>query len=133
MAEQPDPTFHVVAVGEAWLEVDGVDEQARLAAGDLAVLAGGARPTLRDRPDTSAPPFEEVLLRSPIDERRRMRHGGGGAPATLLCGSFGVEGGRPSRCCARCPLIASAGRRAVSVWNPVSGDQVGVAGSARLS
>jgi hypothetical protein len=30
------------------------------------------------------------------------------------------------------PLIASAGRRAVSVWNPVSGDQVGLAGSARL-
>jgi hypothetical protein len=30
------------------------------------------------------------------------------------------------------PLIASVGRRAVRVWNPVSGDQVGVAGSARL-
>jgi hypothetical protein len=30
------------------------------------------------------------------------------------------------------PLIASAGQRAVSVWSPVSGDQVGLAGSARL-
>jgi hypothetical protein len=46
--------FHVVAAGQCWLEVDGVDEPVRLTAGDLVVLMTGRGHRVRDNPGSEA-------------------------------------------------------------------------------
>jgi AraC-like DNA-binding protein len=86
-------TFHFVTEGACWLEVEGVDAQAQLAPGDLAVLPTGVRHWLRDDPASPTPSLDDVLRESPPDERLRMSHGGDGPRTTLLCGGFALEGG----------------------------------------
>jgi AraC family transcriptional regulator, alkane utilization regulator len=87
-----NPAFHVVTAGTCWLEVDGEPDQLPLAAGDLVVLPTGRRHWLRDDPATRATELEELLASTPLDEHRRLRHGGGGPPTGLLCGGFALEG-----------------------------------------
>jgi AraC-like DNA-binding protein len=88
-----NPAFHVVTTGTCWLEVDGEPEQVPLAAGDLVVLPAGRRHWLRDDPATHATELEELLASTPLDEHRRLHHGGGGPRTGLLCGGFALEGG----------------------------------------
>ena len=88
-----NPAFHVVTSGRCWLEVDGESGQRALGAGDLVVLPTGRRHWMRDDPATPAPELEEILASTPLDEHRRLRHGGHGARTGLLCGGFALEGG----------------------------------------
>lgn len=87
------PAFHVVTAGSCWLEVDGDPEQLLLDTGDLVILPAGPRHWLRDEPHTMAPELEDILRDSPPGERSRLRLGGNGRPAELLCGGFTLEGG----------------------------------------
>jgi AraC-like DNA-binding protein len=86
------PAFHVVTGGRCWLEVEGEPDQLALAAGDLVVLPTGRRHWLRDAPVTAAPELEEILGRTPLDHHRRLRYGGAGPRAGLLCGGFALDG-----------------------------------------
>ena len=88
-----NPAFHVVTSGRCWLEVDGESGQRALGAGDLVVLRDRRRHWMRDDPATPAPELEEILASTPLDEHRRLRHGGHGARTGLLCGGFALEGG----------------------------------------
>ena len=88
-----NPAFHVVTTGTCWLEVDGEPDQLPLDAGDLVVLPTGRRHWLRDDPATPATELEELLAGTPLDERRRLHHGGRGPRTGLLCGGFALEGG----------------------------------------
>jgi AraC family transcriptional regulator, alkane utilization regulator len=88
-----NPAFHVVTAGTCWLEVDGGPDQIPLTAGDLVVLPTGQRHWLRDDPATPAMELEELLAAAPLDEHRRLHHGGGGSRTGLLCGGFALQGG----------------------------------------
>jgi AraC-like DNA-binding protein len=92
VGSQDNPTYHVVVEGRCWLQVEGVEGQMAVAAGECAVLTTGARHWLRDRPETAAIDIENVLRQSPIDRYAHMSYGGGGTRTTLLCGTFSLEG-----------------------------------------
>ncbi|MEM0961509.1 MAG: AraC family transcriptional regulator [Bacteroidota bacterium] len=78
--------FHVVTEGEAWLEEDGADPIA-LAPGALALVPHGEGHRLSSAPDIPAADLFDVP-REPVGERYEiLRHGGGGAPTTMVCGA----------------------------------------------
>ncbi len=82
--------FHFVAEGGCWLRTASLPPQ-RLAAGDLVLLPRGAGHALVDDPDGAARPVR-ALSREPIGERSfRLRGGGGGAGALLVCCDLGFE------------------------------------------
>ena len=86
------PAFHVVVTGGCWLEVEGEPGQLALDAGDLVVLPTGRRHWMRDDPASPAPELDQILAHTPLDEHRRLQHGGHGARTTLLCGGFALDG-----------------------------------------
>jgi AraC-like DNA-binding protein len=88
-----NPAFHVVTAGSCWLEVDGDPEQLALGEGDLVILPAGPRHWMRDQPDSAAGELEEILAGAPADGPRRLRYGGNGRRAELLCGGFTLDGG----------------------------------------
>lgn len=78
--------FHVVTSGRCWLEVEGVEPRL-LQPGDLALVSQGEGHCLVSTPGAATPglfdlPREEVSPRYEI-----LRHGGGGAVTTLMCGA----------------------------------------------
>ena len=78
--------FHVVTTGRVWLEA-GDDEGRLLQPGDLGLVPHGEGHVLRSEPGVPAPDVLE-LDREEISERYEiLRHGGGGAPTTLICGA----------------------------------------------
>ena len=78
--------FHVVDEGEAWLAVDG-HERVRLRPGDLALVPHGLGHALEHAPGAAAAPLFD-LPREAVSERYEiLRHGGGGAPARMICGA----------------------------------------------
>jgi AraC-like DNA-binding protein len=78
--------FHVVTAGRVWLEA-GDDEGRLLQPGDLGLVPHGEGHVLRSEPGVPAPDVL-ALEREEISERYEiLRHGGGGAPTTLICGA----------------------------------------------
>lgn len=78
--------FHVVTAGQVWLEAGG-GEPTLLRPGDLGLVPHGEGHVLRSEPGVAAPGVLE-LEREEISERYEiLRHGGGGAPTTLICGA----------------------------------------------
>jgi AraC-like DNA-binding protein len=78
--------FHVVTSGRLWLEA-GDAEPLLLAPGDLGLVPHGEGHVLRSEPGVAAPDVLD-LDREQISERYELlRHGGGGAPTTLICGA----------------------------------------------
>jgi AraC-like DNA-binding protein len=78
--------FHVVTSGRLWLEA-GDQEPLLLAPGDLGLVPHGEGHVLRSEPGVPAPGVLD-LDREEISERYELlRHGGGGAPTTLICGA----------------------------------------------
>ena len=78
--------FHVVASGA--LELDASDERTEhLQSGDLALVTHGAGHVLRSAPDAPAPGILDLDREEVSDRYEILRHGGGGAPARLVCGA----------------------------------------------
>jgi AraC-like DNA-binding protein len=78
--------FHVVTSGQVLLEAPG-GETTPLRPGDLGLVPHGEGHVLRSEPGVAAPGVLE-LEREEISERYEiLRHGGGGAPTTLICGA----------------------------------------------
>lgn len=89
--ERPNPVFHVVDRGAAWLILPGQVPLA-LAGGDVVLLARGTEHTLADQPKRAAHVVD-------FADHPQIRGGGGPArwpgegPRTMLvCGEFHVEG-----------------------------------------
>jgi AraC-like DNA-binding protein len=81
--------FHIVTVGRCLLEVDGSEPRV-LRPGDLALVPHGRGHTLRSGPGTIAPDVRSIEH----EFRHRyaiLRHGGGGAPTTLVCGAVRLD------------------------------------------
>jgi AraC-like DNA-binding protein len=77
--------FHVVTSGRCWLEVGG--EQRALQPGDLVLVPHGTGHRLTSEPDAAAAGLFD-LPREQVSERYEiLRHGGGGAATTMVCGA----------------------------------------------
>jgi AraC-like DNA-binding protein len=78
--------FHVVTSGRCWLEVEGVEPRLLLP-GDLGLVPHGEGHRLASEPGVSGPGLFD-LARELVSERYEIiRHGGGGAPTSLVCGT----------------------------------------------
>ena len=78
--------FHVVTSGRTWLEAGGAEAR-RLAPGDLALVPHGSGHVLRSEPGAAAPGILDLERELVSDRYEILRHGGGGAPTTLICGA----------------------------------------------
>lgn len=82
--------FHVVTSGRCWLEVEGADQRL-LQPGDLALVPHGEGHRLASEPGTPGARLFDIP-RAYLSERYEfIRHGGGGAPATLICGAVSFD------------------------------------------
>ncbi|MBZ4418033.1 AraC family transcriptional regulator [Myxococcus sp. RHSTA-1-4] len=89
------PSFHVVSRGSCVLEINGTRHA--LAGGDFVFVLGGVSYVLKDSAKTRPVPATGIYGQC----GSVIRHGGGGAPTTLICGGFVFDGTTLS------PLIAS--------------------------
>lgn len=89
MPDWPDCLwFHIVAAGRFDLEVNGVARV--LQAGDLALVPHGRGHVLRSEPGAIAP--DVMSLEHEFRNRYAiLRHGGGGAATTLVCGAVRLD------------------------------------------
>jgi Cupin len=79
-------SFHMVLEGDGWLEVEGILEQIRVRAGDLAVLPRGNAHWVRDSHRTPAPSLDSILAHHRFVDGE-LQFGGGGGPLTeIVCG-----------------------------------------------
>jgi AraC-like DNA-binding protein len=79
-------SFHVVTAGGCWLGVDGA-EALYLRAGELALVPHGRGHRLWSQPGVTPAGRVDQLPQQLISEHYSiLRHGGGGAPSTLVCG-----------------------------------------------
>jgi AraC-like DNA-binding protein len=79
--------FHVLERGAGWVRVDGASAPIALARGDLVIVPHGGGHVLCDHLETPPVRLEQVLRQGTV-EQHFLRHGGGGAEACLICGSF---------------------------------------------
>jgi AraC-like DNA-binding protein len=85
--------FYVISDGSGWLALDGSGRAEPMAGGDLILLPKGGRHLLRDDPRTPVVPIGQILARRSDDSGNLLRHGGGGAPASIVAGHFTFEDG----------------------------------------
>ena len=78
--------FHVVTSGALRLEADD-GEPRLLGPGDLALVPHGEGHVLRSEPGAAAPGILDLERELVSDRYEILRHGGGGAPTTLICGA----------------------------------------------
>jgi AraC-like DNA-binding protein len=83
-------SFHVVTSGQCWLEVDGA-EPSLLAPGDLSLVPHGEGHRLSSKPGTPAARIQDLTHEMVSDRYAILRHGGGGAMATLVCGAVSFD------------------------------------------
>ncbi len=91
LPEVPDCLmFHVVTTGSCWVEVAGTESRL-LRAGDFALVPHGRGHVLRSEPGVAAAKLFD-LPRELLSERYEvLRHGGGGARTTMVCGAVQFE------------------------------------------
>lgn len=82
--------FHVVISGQCVLEVDGAAPR-RLRTGDLALVPHGEGHVLRSEPGVPTSRIDQLHHDYETDRYAILRHGGGGAEATLVCGAVRIE------------------------------------------
>ena len=92
--------FHVVLDGGCWLQLAG-QEPVSLGPGDLAILPGGQRHTVSDRPDSPVTGLDQLIADHPLDADARLVSGGGG-PAPGCCAAGSPSPPRPWTRCSRC-------------------------------
>jgi len=81
--------FAMLSRGNCWLSVEGIPEPIPLTGGDCFLLARGTsivlHDSLRTRPGST---FREIAAKA---NGNVAHHGGGGAPTTIVCGSFSFD------------------------------------------
>ncbi|WP_280236704.1 AraC family transcriptional regulator [Nocardia cyriacigeorgica] len=92
----PEPEsmwFHVVNTGRCWLDIDGEDPR-QLRPGDFALVPHGEGHLLLSEPGTPARRVDELDYDYASDRYAILRHGGGGTPTNVVCGT--VRFGHPA-------------------------------------
>jgi AraC-like DNA-binding protein len=82
--------FHVVMAGSLVLEAPGAEPRA-VAAGELALVPHGAGHVLRGDAGAPAPDVLSLEREHVSDRYEVLRHGGGGARTSLVCGAVRLE------------------------------------------
>lgn len=90
VARRDGPAFHLLTSGAAWLEVEESHDAIALHAGDLVILPRGDGHQVRDSRNGPILWLDDILARTP-PVYGRLRHGGGGERAELVCGGFAVD------------------------------------------
>src|ERR1700722_8240008 len=81
--------FAMLSRGNCWLSVEGIPEPLPLTGGDCFLLARGTSIVLRDSPRTRPRwSFREIGVKA---NNNVAHYGGGGAPTTIVCGSFSFD------------------------------------------
>jgi AraC-like DNA-binding protein len=80
--------FHVIVRGSCWLRIPGRSEPIALQGGDLVAFLHGKAHRLTDAPGRKARPAEEILEGQNVAHYGPVTYGGGGLPASILCGYF---------------------------------------------
>src|SRR3974390_3529685 len=83
-------SFHVVMSGRCLLEVDGAETH-WLMPGDLALVPHGQGHRLASEQGSAAPRLDELRHEHVSERYAILRHGGGGAATTLVCGAVRFE------------------------------------------
>jgi AraC-like DNA-binding protein len=78
--------FHAPTTGQVLLESHNADERL-LRPGDFALVPHGQGHALRSEAGAPTPGILELEREQVSDRYEILRHGGGGAPATLICGA----------------------------------------------
>lgn len=77
--------FHVVTAGRCWLEVAGEDPR-QLQAGDFALVPHGQGHRLAHEPGAASAKLFDLPRESVSERYEILRHGGGGAATSIVCG-----------------------------------------------
>jgi hypothetical protein len=80
--------FAMLSRGNCWLSVEGIPEPIPLTGGDFFLVARGTLFVLRDSPRTRPRSFREI---APQSNSKVVHYGGGGAPATIVCGTLSFD------------------------------------------
>jgi len=80
--------FHFVERGQGWVELEETGAEISVVSGDLVIVPHGGAHLLRDHRKTTAVNVEQLL---PCRDVLTLRHGGGGAETTTVCGAFTFE------------------------------------------
>ena len=81
--------FAMLSRGNCWLSVEGISDPIPLTGGDCFLLARDSPIVMRDIPRTRPrSTFREVLAKA---NSNVSHYGGGGAPTTIVCGSFSFD------------------------------------------
>ena len=81
--------FAMLSRGNCWLSVEGIPEPIPLTGGDCFLLARDTSIVMRDSPRTRPrSTFREIAVRA---NSNVAHYGGGGAPTTVVCGSFSFD------------------------------------------
>lgn len=83
-------SFHVVVAGRCQLEVEG-ESLYTLQPGDLALVPHGEGHRLTSEPGVPAPRLDELRHERVSERYAILRHGGGGAATSLVCGAVRFE------------------------------------------
>ncbi len=78
--------FAMLSRGSCWLSVEGIAEPMPLTGGDCILLARGTSFVMRDSTRTRPSSAGEIALINNV-----AHCGGGGAPTTVVCGSFSFD------------------------------------------
>ena len=86
--------FHIVTRGNCWIQVKGIVEPIRLAAGDFVVVTRGDEHVMRDVRDAPPKPpvnFFDLLKGLATNKNSQFIVGGDGAVTRLVCGGMIFE------------------------------------------
>lgn len=83
--------FHIVADGSCWLHVSGVRTPVVMSEGDFAILTRGTPHILRDKPETPAINFFDLVKRCAPGKDGVFRAGGEGPTTKFVCGGMQFE------------------------------------------
>jgi len=92
-AKRNSPTdlahFTMLSRGNCWLSVEGIPDPIPLTGGDCFLLARDTSIVMRDSPRTRPrSTFREIAAKA---NSHVAHYGGGGAPTTIVCGSFSFD------------------------------------------
>lgn len=72
-------SFHIVAEGTCWVEIDGCSESKQLSEGDIIVFPYGSSHILSDQPGKPPIPVGDILPPQPWSDMPVLKYGGNGA------------------------------------------------------
>jgi len=87
------PTFHIVAHGKCWIEVNGVAKPVQLSAGDFVVMPRSDSHIVRDFLTTPVVDYFDFLKGRAPDNQGAFSAGGEGSVTRLVCGGMQSENG----------------------------------------